>query len=399
MMQLAKPFLIFCLLLVCAFTYAQPILDKINTTSNIDFLTLQKNNARVLQAFIKKQDTIQKQCSALNIKWPIKQVYLRSFKVDNLLEVWVKDSLEDKYKLYKQMKVCAGAGKLGPKRKEGDKQVPEGFYLIERFNPNSNYHLSLEVSYPNVSDRILADSVRPGGDIYIHGDCVSVGCLAINDEQIEEVYLLAALARNFGQEFIPVHIFPGKFNASKSRDTIAKLAKDNPDYTSFLTAMRKVFYYFEKEKELPAIMVNNKGNYVVDDVEIPIGNETKGLKIITHKIQKFATDEIVATPDTVAVFNKGNAAFLLFLKSLTNELASALNVNEKKALIQIEFIVDAYGFITNVNIIKGGNEQMDEIIKTRLEATPQWQSAIYLGKKVATKLTQNLFVEQVTSSK
>ncbi len=372
---------------------AQPMLDKPLNMPVGDFLTLQKNSTRVQQVFLKKMDTLQKQCAALNIKWPIKQIYLRSFKVDNILEVWVKDSLHDKYKLYKQMKVCAGAGKLGPKRKEGDKQVPEGFYLIERFNPNSNYHLSLGVSYPNVSDKILADSVRPGGDIYIHGDCVSVGCLAINNDQIEDVYTLAAVARNEGQEFIPVHIFPGKFNAPKSRDTIAKLSIENPSYSSFITAMRRVFYFFEKEKELPAILVNNKGEYVVDDVEIPVAGNTKSMAIIAHKVKKYAPNEIVLTPDTIAMYKEGNAAYLVFFKNLCNELSFNLNTNESKAIVHLEFIVNKDGTVSNVQIVRGGNDQMDEIIKTRLEQTPLWNPAVFQNQKVASKVTQKLFVE------
>jgi murein L,D-transpeptidase YafK len=396
-MVLCKKIIFLLCIFYCNILEAQPTHDKNGTSPIIDFLTTQKNFPKVQQAFAKKEDTIKKQCEAKNIKWPIKQIYLRSFKVDNILELWVKDSLGDKYKFYKQLKVCAGAGKLGPKRKEGDKQVPEGFYLVERFNPNSNYHLSLGVSYPNVSDKILADSVRPGGDIYIHGDCVSVGCLAINNEQIEELYIMSAIAREEGQEFIPVHIFPGKFTSPKSRDTIAKLAKDNPDYTSFLTAMRRVFYYFEKERELPAIFVNNRGQYVVDDVEIPIAGASKGLKIIAHKVKKYAANEIVINPETLAVYNGGNATYLQFLKNLTVELSAGLAANELKAVLQIEFVVNVDGTVSNVQLLRGGNEQMDEIIKTRLEQTPEWSPATYQGKKVATKLIQTLFIEATTA--
>jgi murein L,D-transpeptidase YafK len=376
---------------------AQPNAEKIFNNTTPDFLTIQKYSPRVQQVFAKKLDTIQKQCALLNIKWPIKQIYLRSFKVDNILEVWVKDSIDGAFKLYKQMKVCAGAGKLGPKRKEGDKQVPEGFYLIERFNPNSNYHLSLGVSYPNVSDRILADSVRPGGDIYIHGDCVSVGCLAINNDQIEDVYSLAAIARNEGQEFIPVHIFPGKFSATKTRDTIAKLLVENPSYNSCLTAMRRVFYYFEKEKNLPAIMVNNKGEYVVNEVEIPVEGMQKTQVLSTHKFNKFAPNEIKDRPDSLAVYADGNAAYLKFLKDLTFELSKNLASNVTRALLQIEFVVNTDGTVSNVQITKGGNEQMDEIIKTRLEQTPKWYPAVYKNNKVPTKILQKLFIESTTT--
>src|SRR6185436_20905744 len=98
-------------------------------------------------------------------------------------------------------KVCQQSGTTGPKRVEGDYQVPEGFYYINEFNPNSNYHLSLGLNYPNASDRLLSDSLRPGGNIYIHGNCVSTGCIPVNDEQIEEIYIITSSAKAQGQDF------------------------------------------------------------------------------------------------------------------------------------------------------------------------------------------------------
>jgi murein L,D-transpeptidase YafK len=188
-----------------------------------DYFNLQKNFPKVNQAITNRLDSLQLECAQKQIGWPIQQIYLRSFKENNLIEVWVKDDLQKQYKFLKFLTVCSKNGKLGPKRKEGDKQVPEGFYIVDRFNPNSNYHLSLGISYPNVSDRILSDAVKPGGDIYIHGDCVSVGCLAINDIQIEDLYVLSVVAKASGQEFIPVHIFPGRFNDKKSKPAIDKI--------------------------------------------------------------------------------------------------------------------------------------------------------------------------------
>jgi murein L,D-transpeptidase YafK len=85
---------------------------------------------------------------------------------------------------------------------EGDYQVPEGFYYINEFNPKSAYHLSLGLNYPNASDKVLSDSIKPGGDIYIHGNCVTVGCIPLQNNQIEELYVLAANAKNAGQDFI-----------------------------------------------------------------------------------------------------------------------------------------------------------------------------------------------------
>jgi murein L,D-transpeptidase YafK len=118
------------------------------------------------------------------------------------------------------------SGAMGPKRMEGDYQVPEGFYYINEFNPNSLYHLSLGLNYPNASDRILSDSSRPGNNIYIHGNCVSTGCIPISDVPIEELYYIASNVKAQGQDFIPVHVFPVRYNLKKSMDISILLSKN-----------------------------------------------------------------------------------------------------------------------------------------------------------------------------
>jgi murein L,D-transpeptidase YafK len=155
------------------------------------------------------------------------------------------------------------SGSLGPKRMEGDYQMPEGFYYINEFNPNSNFHLALGLNYPNASDRILSDYARPGGDIYIHGKCVSTGCIAIDNKPIEELYLLANAARNEGQEFIPVHVFPVKYDVKKSFEYLATVSKDNQPLQEFAVTLKAAFDYFEAKKRLPLILVNRKGSYLV----------------------------------------------------------------------------------------------------------------------------------------
>jgi murein L,D-transpeptidase YafK len=156
------------------------------------------------------------------------------------------------------------SGTLGPKRMEGDYQMPEGFYYINEFNPNSNFHLSLGLNYPNASDRILSDSLHPGSAIYIHGKCMSTGCIAIDNKPIEEVYLLAAYAKDAGQDFIPVHVFPIKYNNKKSFEYLAQLTKDNQPLQQFMISLKAAFDYFESFKKLPLITVNKKGQYLVN---------------------------------------------------------------------------------------------------------------------------------------
>lgn len=216
------------------------------------------------EVFNRTEDSVKKQFTKQNLNWPPEAMYVRSFKYDKQLEVWVKVDSSDYYKLFKTYKVCMQSGSMGPKRMEGDYQVPEGFYYINEFNPNSNYHLSLGLNYPNASDKILSDAQRPGNNIYIHGNCVSTGCIAIQDGPIEELYVIASNARAHGQEFIPVHVYPVRYNNKKSHDFLLTSIKDNPYLQAFNKNMKLVFDHFEAKKQLPVILVNRRGEYVMN---------------------------------------------------------------------------------------------------------------------------------------
>ncbi len=224
----------------------------------------QKPLSKADAILLETEDTLTKQFEKAQLSWPPKSLYIRSFKYDRQLEVWVKDNLKEPYKLFKTYKICMQSGTTGPKRMEGDYQVPEGFYHINDFNPNSSYHLSLGLNYPNASDRILSDSLRPGSAIYIHGNCVSVGCIAISDEPIEELYTMASAVRLQGQEFIPVHVFPVKYSVKKSNDYLLESIKENAYLESFNKNIKEVFDYFEANKQLPIIMVNKRGEYLMN---------------------------------------------------------------------------------------------------------------------------------------
>jgi len=134
-------------------------------------------------------------------------VFIRIFKRERRLEVFLQETGRDTYRLFRRYQICAISGELGPKQVEGDQQAPEGFYSLtqERLNPWSNYHLSMNLGYPNQLDRALG---RTGAYLMIHGDCVSEGCFAITDQHIEQVYYLVAAALSNGQAEVPVHIFP-----------------------------------------------------------------------------------------------------------------------------------------------------------------------------------------------
>src|SRR5688572_4169327 len=177
------------------------------------FKETQLKNSRVKTAYEEKESIVKQYFSDKKISLEKFQLFLRAFKKEQKLEVWVKEKSKEEFVLLHIYDFCTTSGVLGPKRKEGDLQIPEGVYQINHFNPVSNFYLSLGLNYPNASDKILSHATKPGGSIYIHGNCVTIGCIPITDEKIKELYVLALEARNGGQEKIPVHVFPAKLDA------------------------------------------------------------------------------------------------------------------------------------------------------------------------------------------
>jgi murein L,D-transpeptidase YafK len=155
---------------------------------------------------------------------------------------------------------CSTSGTLGPKRREGDLQIPEGIYYINHFNPLSNFHLSLGINYPNASDKILSNKQHPGGAIYIHGNCVTIGCIPITDDKIKELYILAVDARNNGQTKIPVHIFPSALN-TPGWNSLQQEFKQEPQRLKFWENLKPIYQDFEAHKVMKTVKVNSKGEY------------------------------------------------------------------------------------------------------------------------------------------
>ncbi|HJV19239.1 MAG TPA: L,D-transpeptidase family protein [Sediminibacterium sp.] len=223
----------------------------------------QRNYPRVAAAIRQKEEGLKKQFEEAGFTWPAKQLYLRSFKYDSQMEVWVRNSSQEQFRLLKTYKVCALSGSLGPKRMEGDYQVPEGFYYINELNPNSRYHLSLGLNYPNMADRAHSDPSNPGGEIFIHGSCSTIGCIPIQNDQVEELYILSAYALEQGQQFIPVHIFPVRFNNQKNSVVLKKAIDGTPGYQELVDGLKEAFDYFETNRKLPLISINRKGQYTI----------------------------------------------------------------------------------------------------------------------------------------
>ena len=123
--------------------------------------------SRVQAAKVATDASLRQLFAEKDLEYPPKNIFMRVLKSENLLEMWVWKSEKEQYELLKTYGVCAMSGYLGPKRKQGDYQVPEGFYHLSRFNPWSAYHLSMKINYPNKSDRILSPHRKLGGDISV----------------------------------------------------------------------------------------------------------------------------------------------------------------------------------------------------------------------------------------
>lgn len=240
------------------------ILSSFTAPAQNSFVTEKKSSFRLAGILESREDTLQKEFEAKGLQWPAKYLYIRSFKYDAQLEVWVKNTAKEKYKLFKTYKVCMQSGTMGPKRLQGDYQVPEGFYYINEFNAHSNYHLALGLNYPNASDKILSDSLRPGNAIYIHGSCVSVGCIPVTDEDIEEIFLIASYAKSSGEDFIPVHVFPFRYSSKRSLEYFKQTAKNNPSLQKFAMELKDAYDKFEDTRQLPLVLIDRKGDYVID---------------------------------------------------------------------------------------------------------------------------------------
>ena len=358
------------------------------------FVDFQRSLARPASAMHNKLDTLQKQFAAKGLQWPAKYMYVRSFKYDGQLEVWVTNSRKQPYKLFKTYRVCALAGSLGPKRMQGDFQVPEGFYYINEFNPNSNYYLSLGLNYPNVSDRILSDPLKPGGDIYIHGSCVTVGCIPINDQQIEELYILAAHAKGGGQDYIPVHIYPIRYDNKRSVDYLKALTKTDEKLKNFAAKLESVYDHFEVTHQLPVIMTDSKGEYQFDGLSKKVQVTEKPVKlqkqIVEHRKRDIAevADVVLKWPE----FQGGGQNFLKYLDQLGITLAPSLPQGINKANVVVEFIIDTDGVPTNFKVVQGVNEDFDDNLISVMEKMPEWEPAVLNDKPVAKKLKQSFVI-------
>lgn len=234
------------------------LLSTAAATRRPSFEAEQRANPRVAAAFAARESRLQASFARARALYPPRAILLRVFKRDAVLELWAEGA-EERYVLVGSYAVCASSGDLGPKRREGDGQVPEGFYRLNHFNPASTYHLSLGVDYPNAADRQVTLS-RPGGAIYIHGDCVTIGCIPITNDGIDEVYVAAVLARSGGQAAIPVHLFPTRLT-DEAMNALAREHASSPELVAFWRNLKEGFDRFERDRRPPHVEAGAGGRY------------------------------------------------------------------------------------------------------------------------------------------
>jgi murein L,D-transpeptidase YafK len=177
-------------------------------------------------------------------------ILVRIFKSESELEVW-KAKEDGRFYHFKTYPICDWSGKLGPKINQGDRQAPEGFYMVSapQMNPKSKYYLAFNIGFPNSYDRAYG---RTGADIMVHGDCKSSGCYAMTDGVVEEIYILAREAIAGGQGSFQVQAFP-------FRMTTANLAKHKDDqWYGFWQNLKEGYDYFEITRQPPKVDVCDK---------------------------------------------------------------------------------------------------------------------------------------------
>jgi len=188
--------------------------------------------------------------------------HVRIFKRESLLELWLETD-DGTFVLFKSYPICAWSGTLGPKLKEGDKQAPEGFYRVtlRQLNPNSRHRLAFNIGYPNAYDQFHG---RTGSAIMVHGGCSSVGCFAMTDAQIEEIYPIVEAALRGGQSAMDVAIFPFRMTET------ALQREAGSAWIEFWRNLKQGADLFDAQSR-PAAVATAEGRYCFGDEAMAVG--------------------------------------------------------------------------------------------------------------------------------
>lgn len=221
-----------------------------------NFLDEQKRYPRARKAIEDKEQIIKQNLQNNNISLNKLNILIIAYKEESILEIYAKNNTDKTYKKINQYTIASKSGVLGPKIMEGDLQVPEGFYYIDRFNPASSYYLSLGINYPNKSDQIKGKRNQLGGDIFIHGSEVTIGCIPMTDDKIKEIYLYAVYAKNNEQTKIPVYIFPFKMTEENIKNR-----RESDKLINFWKNIKVGYDVFINTKKEIIYKIDENGNY------------------------------------------------------------------------------------------------------------------------------------------
>lgn len=227
--------------------HATTPMDHSSTLSKQDYARGDLREKDVIQRMTPR---LTKELNAQDLKLG-SPVFVRIFKESRELELWVEHLPSHTFRHFKTWPIAAMSGKPGPKKAEGDLQAPEGFYYVprSRMKPDSRFHLAFNLGYPNTYDQAHS---RTGSFLMVHGNRVSIGCFAMTNPGIEEIYTLCRVAQKQGQTFFRVHSFP-------FRMTPKRLAREQRSpHHAFWLNLREGYDWFEKYRTPPEVSVKDK---------------------------------------------------------------------------------------------------------------------------------------------
>jgi len=218
---------------------------------------------RVREAYADKEKIVLKNLTGHSISRDSLRIYLRAFKTEKIIELWAKNTSDSVFVPIKEFPICELSGSLGPKRRYRDLQVPEGFYHISDLNPYSRYYLSMQINYPNASDSIRGVRGHLGNLIFIHGECLSSGCIAITNDKIKELFVYCIEAYNSGQEKIEMTIFPARLDDNIYSGLKSGYSK-NKDKISLWADLKRSYDLFNQTKVPPTVKFLPNGTHEVN---------------------------------------------------------------------------------------------------------------------------------------
>lgn len=226
------------------------------------FRAEQLHHARAREALATYGDDVKAAFDRAGAAWPPRGLLLVAYKLEGELEVHAPVAKGDRWVRVETIPICAASGVLGPKAYEGDLQVPEGFYQIDKLNPHSQFHLSLHVNYPNRADRLRnPEEPRLGNAIMVHGNCVTIGCLPLEDGPISHLYTAMVFARDAGVRDLPLHIHPCRHDKVRCVAAKKKAAAEQPYLAEFWAELEVGYAALRDEGRPPKMVPTPEGGY------------------------------------------------------------------------------------------------------------------------------------------